>query len=108
MEGFMYRCHPQIAKLISLIKENIIGDITSIEASFGFDTGKIFPDSRLFNIYLAGGSILDVGVYPISFSRLIAGTVSGKNFLNPYKVEGKAYIGETNVDEISYLSLIHI
>ena len=105
MEGFMYRCHPQIAKLISLIKENIIGDITSIEASFGFDTGKIFPDSRLFNIHLAGGSILDVGVYPISFSRLIAGTVSGKNFLNPYKVEGTAYIGETNVDEISYAKL---
>ena len=105
MEGFMYRCHPQITKLISLIKENIIGDITSIEASFGFDTGKIFPDSRLFNINLAGGSILDVGVYPVSFSRLIAGIVSGKNFLNPYKVEGTAFIGETNVDEVSYAKL---
>ena len=105
MEGFMYRCHPQIAKLISLIKENIIGDVTSIEASFGFDTGKTYPDSRLFNINLAGGSILDVGVYPVSFSRLIAGTVSGKNFLNPYKIDGTATIGKTKVDEIAYAKL---
>ena len=105
MEGLMYRCHPQIAKLISLIKENIIGDVTSIEASFGFDTGKTYPDSRLFNIHLAGGSILDVGVYPISFSRLIAGIVSGKKFLNPHKIKGTAIIGETNVDEISYATL---
>lgn len=105
MEGFMYRCHPQIAKLISLIENNIIGDITSIQASFGFDIGKINPDSRLFNIHLAGGSILDVGVYPVSFSRLIAGIVSGKNFLNPYKIKGTATIGETNVDEIAYATL---
>ena len=105
MEGFMYRCHPQITKLLSLIRENTIGDITSIQASFGFDTGKINPDSRMFNIQLAGGSILDVGVYPISFSRLIAGIVSGKNFLNPYKIEGSATIGETNVDEIAYATL---
>ena len=105
MEGFMYRCHPQIAKLLSLIKENIIGDVTSIEASFGFDAGKTYPDSRLFNIHLAGGSILDVGVYPISFSRLVAGIVSGKNFLNPYKIEGTIIIGKTKVDEISYAKL---
>ena len=105
MEGFMYRCHPQIAKLQSLIEKNIIGDVTSIQASFGFDIGKIYPDSRIFNIHLAGGSILDVGVYPISFSRLIAGIVSGKNFLNPYKIEGTATIGKTNVDEIAYATL---
>jgi len=105
MEGFMYRCHPQITKLLSLIRENIIGDVTSIQASFGFDAGKINPDSRIFNIQLAGGSILDVGVYPVSFSRLIAGIVSGKNFLNPYKIEGSATIGETNVDEIAYATL---
>jgi len=105
MEGFMYRCHPQITKLLSLIRKKTIGDITSIQASFGYDTGKIYPNSRTYNIYLAGGSILDVGVYPVSFSRLIAGTVSGKNFLNPYKIEGTATIGKTKVDEIAYATL---
>ena len=34
MEGFMYRCHPQIPKLIELIKSKTIGDIISIECSF--------------------------------------------------------------------------
>jgi predicted dehydrogenase len=59
----------------------------------------------LFNINLAGGSILDVGVYPVSFSRLIAGIVSGKSFLNPYKIDGTATIGKTKVDEIAYAKL---
>ena len=105
MEGLIYRCHPQTVKLLKIIKENHIGKIISIDSSFGFDIGKIDSDSRLFNINLAGGSILDVGLYPISFSRLIAGYVSGKKFLNPYKIEGTATIGETGVDEISYATL---
>ena len=105
MEGLMYRCHPQTVKLLKTIKENNIGKIISIDSSFGFDIGKIDSNSRLFNINLAGGSILDVGLYPISFSRLIAGYVSGKKFLNPYKIEGTATIGETGVDEIAYATL---
>ena len=101
MEGFMYRCHPQIPKLLEVIKNKTIGDITSIEASFGFDMGKTIPEHRLFNKSLAGGGILDVGLYPISFSRMIAGANLGKKFANPIKLEANAQIGETGVDEIS-------
>ena len=101
MEGFMYRCHPQIKKLLSIIKDKRIGDITFIKSSFGFDTKRNIPESRLFNIELAGGSILDVGLYPVSFSRLIAGAALGKEYLNPYNIEGSATIGETGVDEIA-------
>jgi len=102
MEGFMYRCHPQIKTLLKLIKEKQIGEIKSIKSSFGFDTGKVIPKSRLFNKELAGGAILDVGLYPISFSRLVAGVASGKKFLNPSKLTGSATIGETGVDEVAY------
>ena len=105
MEGFMYRCHPQIQKLLELIKSGIIGKIKFIKSSFCFDIGEIDPKSRLFNIDLAGGAILDVGLYPISFSRLIAGAASEKSFLNPNKIEGKAHFGNTGVDEISYAKL---
>ena len=105
MEGLMYRCHPQTLKLLKIIKENNIGKIISIDSSFGFDIGKIDSDSRLFNINLAGGSILEVGLYPVSFSRLIAGYEFGKKFLNPYKIEATATIGKTGVDEISYATL---
>jgi len=101
-EGFMYRCHPQIPALISMIKEKKIGDIKHIKSSFGFNVGNIIPDSRLFNTKLAGGAILDVGLYPVSFSRMIAGVANGKKFINPKKISGKAQISETGVDEIAH------
>ena len=104
-EGFMYRCHPQIPALIKLIKEKRIGDITNIKSSFGFDMGKTLPQSRLFRKDLAGGAILDVGLYPVSFSRLVAGAALGKKFMNPIILEANAKIGETGVDEISHATL---
>jgi predicted dehydrogenase len=105
MEGFMYRCHPQIPKLIELIKNKTIGEIVSIESSFGFDMGKTIPEHRLFSKDLAGGGILDVGLYPISFSRLIAGAASNEKFLEPEFVNVESKIGETEVDEIAHANI---
>ena len=105
MEGFMYRCHPQIPALLKIIKENKIGKINKIISSFGFDTKKVIPESRLFDKKLAGGAILDVGLYPISFSRLVAGAALGKKFLNPIDIKGEATIGDTGVDEIASATL---
>ena len=39
MEAFMYRCHPQTAKLVELLRNSVIGDVRIIQASFGFQTG---------------------------------------------------------------------
>ena len=105
MEGFMYRCHPQIPALANFIKEKKIGEVKNIKSSFGFDMGKTIPESRLFRTDLAGGAILDVGVYPISFSRMIAGAALGKKFINPKSITGTVTMGETGVDEISYATL---
>lgn len=105
MEGFMYRCHPQITKLLELIKLNLVGKIESIYSSFGFNAGIVDPQSRLFDKNLAGGAILDVGLYPVSFSRLVAGASLGKNSINPHKIHGSAIIGKTGVDETAYASL---
>ena len=105
MEGFMYRCHPQIPKLIKLIKNKTIADIISIESSFGFDMGKTIPEHRLFNKNLAGGGILDVGLYPISFSRIIASVGSSENFLEPEFLSAEAKIGQTDVDEIAHANI---
>ena len=105
MEGFMYRCHPQIPKLLDLIKNKVIGEVVSIESSFGFDMGKTIPEHRLFSKDLAGGGILDVGLYPISFSRLVAGVASGEKFLEPEFLNADAKIGETGVDEIAHANI---
>ncbi len=98
-EAFMYRVHPQTAKLIELVKSGIIGDLRIIRSSFGFNMGKVSPEHRLFANDMAGGGILDVGGYPVSMARLIAGAASGKPFLDPDKVSGVGHLGQTGVDE---------
>ena len=105
MEGFMYRCHPQIPKLLEIIKNKTIGKIESIETSFGYDTGKTIPESRIFNKELTGGAILDVGLYPISFSRLISGVATGEKFLEPNFINAEDRIGDTGVDEVAHANL---
>ena len=100
MEAFMYRCHPQIQKMVDLIQEGAIGDVQVIRATFGFG-GKFNPDSRTYNRKMGGGSILDVGAYPASMVRKIAGAVDGKPFLNPTDIKGHGKVGPTGVDHIA-------
>ena len=66
-----------------------------IKSSFGFAMPKFDPAHRLYANELAGGGILDVGCYPVSMARLIAGAAAGKPFLDPAKVAGVAQLGET-------------
>ncbi len=98
MEAFMYRCHPQTAKLVELVKSGAIGEVKLIQATFSFNAG-FNPESRLWNNAQGGGGILDVGCYPVSFSRLIAGAASGEAFLNPVAVSGAGHLHpQTGVD----------
>ena len=100
MEAFMYRCHPQTAKLIELVRDGVIGEVRFIRASFGFGGGlSINPETRTLNKELGGGGILDVGCYPVSMSRLIAGVAVGKPFADPVDVVGAGHLGETGADE---------
>ena len=98
-EAYMYRLHPQTAKLVELIKSGTIGEVRLIRTSFGFNMGGFKPEHRLFANDAAGGGILDVGGYPVSMARLIAGAVSGKPYLEPEKVSGVAHLGQSGVDE---------
>jgi predicted dehydrogenase/aryl-alcohol dehydrogenase-like predicted oxidoreductase len=98
MEAFMYRCHPQTHKLIELIRSDAIGTVRVIQATFSFQMG-FQADHRIYNNALGGGGILDVGCYPVSMSRLIAGAASGKDFLNPIAVSGAGKLNDvTGVD----------
>ncbi len=91
MEAFMYRTHPQTAKVVELIRDGAIGEVRQINASHGF-ASPFNPASRLHNNDLAGGGIMDVGCYPVSMVRLIAGE-------EPDAVVGFAALGETGVDQ---------
>src|SRR5262249_28077146 len=98
-EAFMYRLHPQTTKVLELLKSGTIGEVHLIKADLGFRMAGRDPKSRLLSDEAAGGGILDVGCYPVSFARLIAGLTAGKPFLDPAKVHGVAHIGSTGVDE---------
>jgi predicted dehydrogenase len=99
MEAFMYRCHPQTARFVDLIKNGEIGEVRLIQSTFSYNMGLQLENIRLSNP-AAGGGIMDVGCYPISMARLIAGASHGNPFLNPTEVHGAAFIGErSRVDQ---------
>ncbi|UVK40360.1 aldo/keto reductase [Mesorhizobium sp. AR10] len=98
-EAFMYRLHPQTLKLVELIKSGAIGDVRMVKSSFGFAMPGFMPEHRLYANDLAGGGILDVGGYPVSMARLIAGAATGAPFAEPDKVTGAAHLGQSGVDE---------
>jgi len=98
MEAYMYRTHPQTLNILNnlylLAQTN---EKVLIEASFGF-TANVSPDHRLRNPLLGGGAILDVGCYPLSMAKLIAGHLEGLPFAEPKSIEAYGRIDETGVD----------
>ncbi len=97
-EAFMFRPHPQTARLVELIAAGAIGELRLIRTSLG--VGLPFdPAARVFNHQLGGGAILDVGCYLVSMVRLLAGAASGKPFADPAEVKGVAHFGAERTDE---------
>jgi predicted dehydrogenase/aryl-alcohol dehydrogenase-like predicted oxidoreductase len=97
MEAFMYRCHPQTQKLIDLLNEKAIGEVRVIQATFSFQAG-FNPESRIYKNELAGGGIMDIGCYPASYARLLAGAATGKEFADPIEVKAVGHLESTGVD----------
>jgi predicted dehydrogenase len=95
MEAFMYRCHPQTARLVEVLQSGRIGQVHLIQATFSFHA-PYSRESRLFNKALGGGAILDVGCYCASMCRLIAGAAQGWNRVaEPTEVKGAGWIDPT-------------
>jgi D-xylose 1-dehydrogenase (NADP+, D-xylono-1,5-lactone-forming) len=91
MEAFMYRHHPQTARVKQLVDEGAIGEVRAIRAVFSFDllAARDASDVRL-NAELEGGSLMDVGCYCVSGARLLAG--------EPERVFGEAVPAPSGVD----------
>jgi xylose dehydrogenase (NAD/NADP) len=70
-EAFMYRHHPQSQQVKLLVDEGQIGNLQLIRGCFTFQIGNK-DDIRLVS-KLGGGSIWDVGCYPISYARFLVG-----------------------------------
>ncbi len=90
MEAMWMRFFPVMEKVHSLIRSDAIGNIRMVVASMGFLT-HYDQDSRFFNMELGGGSLLDLGIYPLSFIYQILG--------KPGSIVSYANKGITGVDE---------
>jgi predicted dehydrogenase/aryl-alcohol dehydrogenase-like predicted oxidoreductase len=104
MEAFMYRCHPQIAKILELVASGTLGKVQLIRATFSY-AAPYNPGHRAYSDALGGGGILDVGCYPVSAARLIAGTAAGEPFAEPTEIRGTGVKGPTGVDLYAIASL---
>ncbi len=91
MEGMWSRFPPGMVKVRELVEEGTFGELRSLQADFGFRAKVRDPKGRLFNPYLAGGSLLDIGVYPVSLSSMVFG--------KPEEIASTWHPGETGVDE---------
>jgi predicted dehydrogenase len=89
MEAFWTRFFPAITKAMELVQAGAIGEVKHLVADFGF-AAPYLPEGRLFNPALAGGSLLDIGVYPLFISKLFLG--------EPRTVRAVATMAETGVD----------
>jgi predicted dehydrogenase len=90
MEAMWTRFLPAITKLRELLLNGVIGDVRMMNASLSHQI-KFDAKSRFFDPGLAGGTLLDLGIYPVSLASLVFGP--------PQKIESIAHLGTTGVDE---------
>jgi xylose dehydrogenase (NAD/NADP) len=88
-EAFMYRHHPQTLKVKQLVADGEIGDLQLVRGSFTFNLEN--PGDVRLAPELGGGSIWDVGCYPISYARYLVGA-------EPLEVFGWQFNGAEDVD----------
>ncbi|MBN2426566.1 MAG: Gfo/Idh/MocA family oxidoreductase [Calditrichaceae bacterium] len=90
MEAMWTRYMPVVKKALKMIRDGLIGDVRLINADFCRQP-EYDPANRFFNPDLGGGALLDLGIYPIAMTFLLAG--------KPDYITSAAKIGATRVDE---------
>ena len=87
-EAFMYRHNPQTKRLTELVRDGAIGELRVVRAAFSYSLYD--AENIRLRTDVEGGSLMDVGCYCVSGSRLLAG--------EPETVYGRAYVGPTGTD----------
>jgi len=90
MEAMWTQFLPHFQFVIKQIKSEKYGKIKNLKADFGFPA-PVDLDKRLYNKNLGGGSLLDIGIYPIFMAMSVLGI--------PDKIQAKASFHETGIDE---------
>jgi len=90
-EAFMYRSHPQTLKTREIVADGRLGKIKMVRGSFTFMMTN--PDDYRWKPEMGGGSLWDVGCYPLSYTRFLLGA-------EPLEVFGWQVTSPTGVDEL--------
>lgn len=90
MEGMWTRFLPSMLQVLSLIEANAIGKVISVKADMSYKA-PYDPGSRYFNPELGGGSLLDLGIYPVFLTQLLLG--------KPATIQATARLSDKQVDE---------
>jgi len=91
MEAMWTKFLPVTKAVKRWVQEKKIGEVRHFKIAFGFQA-EFNSNSRIFNPKLAGGALLDVGVYPITYVTHMIDRL-------PDKVVSSAILGKSNVDE---------
>lgn len=94
-EAIWTRYMPSRERINAIIDSGLIGDVTSVTANLGY---AIDHAERLIKPDLAGGALLDLGVYPINFACMILGS-------NYSEVSSTAILTDTGVDSMNTITL---
>ncbi|WP_124980872.1 Gfo/Idh/MocA family protein [Nonlabens xiamenensis] len=89
MEAMWTRFIPATHKLLELLDQQVIGKITNFQADFGFRAPQN-PNDRVIHPSLGGGSLLDIGIYPIYLGQLVLG--------KPIDIKASAQLSQTGID----------
>jgi predicted dehydrogenase len=87
-EAFMYRHNPQTARLLQLVDDGAIGDLRLVRSCFSYSLYDV--DNIRLRTDVEGGSLMDVGCYCVSGSRLLAG--------EPEQLYGQQFVGPSGTD----------
>ena len=97
MEALWTRYLPIYGPIREWLDAGLIGDITYLNSTFGFQAPKA-EDDRWMSPQLAGGTLLDMGIYPISVSQWVTAQ-------NPETFSVQARLGKTGVDVLTAVTL---
>ncbi|WP_299222720.1 Gfo/Idh/MocA family oxidoreductase [uncultured Aquimarina sp.] len=90
MEALWTYFLPHYEYVLNVIQSNELGEVKSLKADFGF-ASNYDPENRVFNKKLGGGSLLDVGIYPLFAALSILGY--------PKEIEANAKFNDNGIDE---------
>ncbi len=93
MEAVWSRYLPVYRQVREWLDDNKIGEVRLIHSTFSGNVPRD-ADDRWFNSELAGGALLDMGIYNVNLSQWVYGK-------NPETLVAQGHVGETNVDEMT-------